>query len=108
MSDLAEQLHQLEATHAELAARLGSPEVLGDPRKRRETTRALAEIEPVVTLFRSYREVERQLGDARSMVESSPAGDELRALAEEEAATLAAKKDAIESELRRELVPKDP
>ncbi|MGH7859386.1 MAG: PCRF domain-containing protein, partial [Candidatus Binatia bacterium] len=105
---MIDQLRRLEATHAELAERLGSPEVLGDPRKLRETTRALAEIEPVVTLFRGYRELERQLAETRALASDTNAADELHALAQAELRTLSGRQAELEAELRRALVPKDP
>jgi peptide chain release factor 1 len=105
---MIDQLRRLEATHAELAERLGTPEVLGDPKKLRETTRALAEIEPVVTLFRSYRELERELAQTRELAAGTSAADELHELAHEELRALAKRRDELEDELRRALVPKDP
>jgi peptide chain release factor 1 len=105
---MIDQLRRLESTHAELAERLGTPEVLGDPKKLRETTRALAEIEPVVSLFRGYLELERELAQTRELVSATNAGDELHELAQEELRELARKRDQLEDELRRSLVPKDP
>ena len=108
MNDLLHQLGQLESTHAELTARLATSEVLGDPKRLRETTRALAEIERVVELSRTWRELDRQLADARAMALQTDAGEDLCQLAAEEARTLAERKAALELDLRQELVPKDP
>ena len=84
---MIEQLEKIAATHAELTARLASPEVLSDPRRYRETSKALAEIDGVVGLFRRWREVERQLGQARELV-AGESDAELRGLATAESATL--------------------
>jgi peptide chain release factor 1 len=105
---MIDPLRQLESTHAELSARLASPEVLSDPKKLRETARALAEIEPVVALVRSYRGLERQLAEARELLAATPPGDELKALAQEETKALEERRAALERELSAALAPKDP
>jgi peptide chain release factor 1 len=106
--NLDRRLDSVAATHAELTARLALPEVLADPRKYRETSIALAEIDPVVELWRLYRQVRERLTQARELLVSTPAGDELAALAEEEAATCEAELAALDGELRLALVPRDP
>jgi len=105
---MIEQLQRLEATYVELTDRLASSEIHADPKQLRETSRALAEIEPVMALYRRFRDVERGLVEARQLVASTPAGDEMHAMASEEVATLTARRTEIERELRRALVPKDP
>lgn len=105
---MIEQLARLEATHAELTARLVSPEVLADPRAVRETSKALAEIEAVVALAGRYRRLVRELEGAREMARAAAPEDELRALAEAEVADLETRRLELEEELRRELAPKDP
>jgi peptide chain release factor 1 len=106
-----DRLKRLEASHAELTARLALPEVLADPRAVRETSKALAEIDPVVTLYRRHREVARQLADARLLLAAADGGAEaaeLSELAALEVDALEAKSAALESELKLALVPKDP
>jgi len=105
---MLEKLAEIEKTHAELTARLASPEVLGDPRALRETTKKLAELAPVVDLYRRYREADRRLAGARDLLASTPATEEMHALAAEEAAELAPRLAELEEGLKRALVPKDP
>jgi peptide chain release factor 1 len=102
------ELEQIAATHAELTARLASPETLGDAKRLRDTTRALAEIAPVVEAYRSFRALERQLADAREMASAPDASAEMRELAEEEVRSLTSARAAIEEELKLALVPRDP
>jgi len=109
-----DRLRSLEASHAELTARLAMPSVLGDPKAVRETSKALAEIDPIVTLFRKRRAVEKQLAETRELL-AAPAGEgegddvkELRELAELELAELTGKAAELEAELKLALVPKDP
>ena len=105
---MIDQLQRLEATHAELSDRLASPAVHADPKLLRETSKALAEIEPVVRLYRAYRELELRLAEARALLDAESTDDELRALATDEARELAPQLARLEQELRGALVPKDP
>ena len=105
---MLEQLARLEATHAELTARLALPEVLADPKAVRETGKALSDIDPVVQLVRRFRDVDRQLAEARELAASSPAGDELAELAASEVVALEAERIRLEADLKEALAPKDP
>ena len=78
---MREKLEQLVTTHAELTARLASPEVLGDPRLYRETSKALAEIARAVELYRDLGRVERELAEATELAGQGAGEPELAALA---------------------------
>jgi peptide chain release factor 1 len=103
--DLTRRLESVAAHHAELTARLALPEVLADPRRFRETSKALAELDPVVELWRRYRRAQERLAQARELLSS---GDELAALAADEVASCESEIAALDGELRLALVPKDP
>jgi peptide chain release factor 1 len=105
---MLDQLAELEQTHDKLTAQLAEPEVLGNPETYKRTTKRLAELRPVVELYRRYREAGRQLADTRGMLEGLGKDDELRAMVEEELATLEQRVEGIERELEVELLPKDP
>jgi peptide chain release factor 1 len=105
---MIDRLARIEANHAELTARLASPEVLADPRAMRETSKALAELEEVVALARRYRAVESELAGARDLAAASGGDAELRAMAEAEVEALGAERASLLEALRRELAPRDP
>ena len=103
-------LHRLdEVTRRwqDLKAEQASPEVLSDRRRLLEVTRKLAEIEPVVEAYRSYRRLADEEKGAQQILagESDP---ELRALAEEEVRRLAAELAERERALKLLLLPTDP
>jgi len=52
---MIDRLLALEASHAELSARLALPEVHSDPKAVPEISQALAEIDPLVPPFRRLR-----------------------------------------------------
>jgi len=105
---MIDRLARIEANHAELTARLASPEVLADPRAVRETSKALAELEEVVALARRYRAVERELAGARDLATGAGVDVELRSMAEAEIESLEAERERLVDDLRRELAPRDP
>jgi peptide chain release factor 1 len=106
--DLTRRLESVAATHAELAARLALPEVLADPRKFRETSKALAELEPVVELYRRHLLARERLAQARELLATTPSDDELAVLAADEAAACERELAALDDALRLALVPRDP
>ncbi|KAB2967816.1 MAG: peptide chain release factor 1 [Thermoanaerobaculia bacterium] len=103
---MRDRLERIAADHAELTARLASPEVTSDPKRLRETTRALAAIDEVVRLYRRYQESQRHLAGAREL--AAAADEELRRLAESEIAERDDESARLEQELRLALVPRDP
>ena len=105
---MLEQLAQLEDIHAALTAKLADPEVLGDRKAYTEASKALAEIDHVVVLYREYREVQRQLAETEELLAGLEKGDELVEMAREERERLAARAAELEEALRVELVPTDP
>ena len=105
---MIEKLAELARTHDELTARLADPAVLAQPARVREVSKALADLEPVVRLYRELREVERRREENRELLGSLSRGDELAALAEEERAALDARRETLLADLKREIAPKDP
>jgi peptide chain release factor 1 len=65
-----------------------------------------AELEPIVSAYRSWRAVEDQLAQARQLLESDEA--EVRALAEAEIIELTPRQEALGLEIRSLLLPADP
>jgi peptide chain release factor 1 len=100
------KLDETEARFEELTRQMADPEVINDPDRYRKAAKATREIEEIVSKYRDYKRVRRNLEDARSML--GEADEELRALAADETARLEPELERIEQELRFLLVPKDP
>jgi len=107
---MIDRLLALEASHAELTARLALPQVHSDPKAVREISKALSEIDPIVTLFRRFRDLGRELTEAKELAATGESnGDaDLQAMAEAEVTSLGEQRDALDREIRQALVPKDP
>jgi peptide chain release factor 1 len=104
---MIEKLSEIARTHAELTARLADPAVLGAPGELRQVTKALAELDPVVRLYRDLQHVEHGLAENRELLAATARGDEMWALAEEERGELERRREELVEALRQELRPKD-
>ena len=103
---MIDRLEQMEQRYDELSTQLGLPEVITDHEKYQKAGRALREIQEPVTKFRELKQVRQGLADARTMLTETDA--DMRAMAEEELATLEPKLAIVEEELKVLLLPKDP
>ena len=101
-----DKLTAVEAQYDALMQRLGSPEVQGDSSEYRKQAKALAEIEPLVERIREYRTTARDIAQTEELASASDA--DIRELAQEELKGLLARRDALVTELKTLLVPKDP
>jgi peptide chain release factor 1 len=105
---MIEKLAELEKTHEELTARLADPAVLADRKAYTEASKALSEIGHTVELYRQWKSVERERQETEEMLAGLAKDDDLYAMAQEERARLAARSSEIESQLKKEMAPKDP
>ncbi len=104
---LTEKLDQLDARYEEMTQQLSSPEVVADSARFQKIAKQHAELEEIVAKHREYKQVEKDLAGARQLLlEAEDA--EMKQMAHEEEKTLAARKEAVERELKLLLLPKDP
>ena len=83
---------------------LSAPEVAADMEQFRRISRERAEVEPVVAQFNAFCQAENDIAEAEAML----ADPEMRDFAEEEIAAAQARLPALEIELQKLLLPKDP
>jgi peptide chain release factor 1 len=105
---MLQKLEEIERKYAELKARSESPEIAQDHVAYTKTVRAMKEIASIVEKVRERRRLEKELADARELLETLPPADELRTVAQREFDTLRERLPAVEEELRLLLLPKDP
>ena len=103
-ASLADKLARADERLSELDALLSQPEIAGDMETYRRFTRERADLDPVVALYRQYRQVEADQKTANDML----ADPELRELAEAELDDSAARIAQLETDLQTALLPKDP
>ena len=103
---MLERLEQIVARYEELGSQMEQPEVFSDQPKYTKIAKQHRDLEPVVAQIRRYRAALEGIAEATVMAnEDDP---EIRAMAEEELATLEAQLPGIEEELKLLLLPKDP
>ena len=98
------RLEQISHRLIEVDALLAEPDAANDMDRFRKLSRERAEIDPVVTLFRSYESTEADLQAALEM-SSDP---ELREMAEEELKLAKARLEELQEQLQVQLLPRDP
>jgi len=105
-----ESIHaKLEATRdrfEEVAGLLADPDVIGNQNRFRDLSREYAKLEPVVGLFRRYEALAADMAAAGEMAADSD--PEVRQMGDEELESLGGKRDALELELLKALIPPDP
>ncbi len=105
---MLDKLEQIEQTFDELTAKLADPDVLANPGAFRDTSRALAELNPVVELFHRYKRTREELDQTAELLSELDRDDDLFPMATEEQRLLQATLDALEEKVKQELAPKDP
>jgi len=105
-ASLQDKLSSLADRFEEVGALLSDPETIADQGKFRDLSREYSRLEPVVRDFVEWRRVERDLEAAQEMQSDPDAA--VRALGEEESASLEQRRERLETELRKHLIPRDP
>jgi peptide chain release factor 1 len=104
---LFDKLRQIEERAADIARALSDPAILAQPAEYARLRKEHADTAELVERFGEYREVLRRLGEARHILEEG--GDrELIELAQSEVDELGQRQAALEDELKRLLLPRDP
>jgi peptide chain release factor 1 len=101
---LADKLARADERLEELDALLAQPEIAGDMESYRKLTRERADLDPVVALYRQYKQVEADQKTASEML----ADPEMRELAAAELADGEAKIAQLQAGLQTALLPRDP
>jgi peptide chain release factor 1 len=103
-ASILQKLETLSERYAEIAALLGEPDVIGDQSQFRKLSIEYSQLEPVAQNFHAYQQTSDDIEAARDML-SDP---EMRDMAQEEIETAKARRDALEIDLQKLLLPKDP
>lgn len=103
-----ENLLNVENRYEEINQLMVDPAVLSDYERVAELARERAELQELVEAFRRYREVEKELLDARSLLAEDGQDPELAELAREEIVRLEEQYDELTQRLKNLLLPSDP
>ncbi|MCR5563442.1 MAG: peptide chain release factor 1 [Desulfovibrio sp.] len=100
------KLEGLEKKYMELEESLADPEIFNDQERYRKLTKAHADLDDVVSLFRRHRAVKEEMEENRLLLHDEDAG--IREMAQEEVARAEKELPEIEHALKVALLPPDP
>ena len=101
-----DKLKGVEERFSEVETALSAPDVVKDRAVFEKLSREHADLNKVVAVYRQYQNVVAELADSQELLYD--ADPEMKSLARSEVARLTEAREALESELKRLLVPKDP
>ncbi|MCJ8500017.1 peptide chain release factor 1 [Desulfatitalea alkaliphila] len=101
-----EKLIGVEDRFKELEGLLSDPKILQDRSAYQQLAREHAELNPIVEAFRAYRRIDGELDESYELLKDND--PEMKHLAKEEVERLENRKQDLEQELKKLLVPKDP
>ena len=107
MAAVFEQLADLEAEFDKLESSLSDIAAAGDRRATRDAGRRYSELKPVVEGYRTWRASTHELAETRELI-AGERDPEMKAEIESEIATLEARIEGFETELKELLLPRDP
>ncbi len=103
---ILDKLENLSDRYQEVGELLSDPDIIGDQNRFRTLSREYAELEEITAVYRRYRQRLDELAQARALLKDADA--DMRAMAEEEIEGGEAEREALEAELQRLLLPRDP
>jgi peptide chain release factor 1 len=106
-ANFKEKMTTLERRHEEVAALLGTPEVINKRAEFMRLSREHAELDPLVSAWRAYGKLLADLEQAKELAEKE-SDPEVRDMARDEVTHLEERRTAAEHEIKILLLPKDP
>ena len=99
-----QKIEDVEKKYIDLTEKISDPEVISRQNEWKVMMKEHSELEPIVEKYREYKKVEKNLEEAKEMMNDP----ELKELAETEMLEAKEKLPKIEEELKILLIPKDP
>lgn len=101
------KLDFIEGRYEELNKAISDPEVINNQEEWKKLVIEHAEIEEIVTVYRAYRKVLKDIEGVEEMLEDKPDQD-FKVLLDQELEELSPKKEELEQRLKILLIPTDP
>ena len=100
------KLQALEEEFNETEKKMSDPEIISDPKEIQILGQKRAKLEPVVNMYREYKDAQKSIAEAKELLKSGDS--ELEALAKEELENLEPKIENFTRDLTLLLLPQDP
>jgi peptide chain release factor 1 len=98
------KLERISDRFSEITALLAEPEIQSDNERFKNLSREYAQLEPVVSCYSRYQAVEEEISGAEEMLNDP----EMAELAQKELKEARSRRELLEPELQRLLIPPDP
>jgi peptide chain release factor 1 len=103
---MLDKLEAIKGRFDQVGVALTNPEIIGNQKEFQRLSKEYRSLEKIVQPFEEYKRVLSDYDFSREMINGSD--DEMRELAKMEMPALEEKKDKLEKELTKLLIPKDP
>ncbi len=104
---MLDKLEDIEKRYSELEKLLSDPKVLDRREEWLSMSREIAALTPLVELFRRLKDISRELEEAEEMLKNSEEA-EMSDYLRTEVDSLKLEQDKLESDLKEQLIPRDP
>jgi len=105
-ASIQQKLAHLSERFEELGHLLSDPDVIGDQNRFRSLSQEYAQLNPLVDQFNNYTQTVEDIDNANEMARDDD--PDMRAMAEDELKLAESRKQELELELQKLLLPKDP
>jgi len=105
-ASILSKLDHLSDRYEEVGALLSDGDIISDQNRFRDLSKEYAELEPVVKSYQSYLSVVENIDEAKLLLKDSD--PEMREMGQEEMRSGEAQREALELDLQKLLLPKDP
>ena len=106
IESILSKLSEVSERYAEIENLLSQPDVTSNQENYIRLSKEYSELSPIVKAFKDYEQSESSLDEARQLVKD--VDPDIRGMAETEIEVLTASIQALEAEIKRLLLPKDP
>jgi len=105
-ASIRSKLDHLSDRYEEVGALLSDGDIISDQNRFRDLSKEYAELEPVVKSYQSYLSVLENIDEAKLLLKDSD--PDMREMGQEEMRSGEAQREALELDLQKLLLPKDP
>jgi len=104
---MLEKLDYIVEKYNDLSLKISDPEVINDQKLWQKLIKEHADLTPIVTKYKEYKDALQAIADAKEMLETEK-DEEMRELAQMELDEYDGQIEEFEMELKKLLIPKDP
>ncbi len=103
-----DKLEKIEARFEVITRKLGEPAVAADHGNFQRLAKEHSDLAPIVDAFKAYKNTLKVIEEDERVLREEHHDEDLRALAEEELEEQKERREKLEAELRRMMLPRDP